>query len=356
MSKQFRIALLGAGRWGVNLLRNFLAHPQFQVAAIVDPNKAQLDAVADRFKLHPQVLLTQDWQDGLQVADLNAVVVATPAITHYTLILAALQKSYHVLAEKPLTLTVAESLELCRFAEQQRCQLVIDHTYLFHPVVSQGREILQQGRLGKLRYGYAARTHLGPVRQDVDALWDLAIHDICIFNSWLRQSPCQVAAKGTVWLQPSTFSGLEAGQDSVTSPTAGLADLVWVTLTYPDGFQALIHLCWANPDKQRRLCVVGDRATLIFDELQVAAPLVLQQGEFQRCDRKFMPVNQYRELIELPQAEPLKTVCDHFYECIEQNQPSTLSSGWLGAELVQILVALSQSLSQGGQPIALTDI
>jgi predicted dehydrogenase len=312
--------------------------------------------VAERFQLHPQVLLTQDWQAAFEVSNLDAVVVATPATTHYTLILAALQKGYHVLAEKPLTLTVAESLELCRVAEQQQRQLVIDHTYLFHPVVSQGQKILQQERLGKLRYGYAARTHLGPVRQDVDALWDLAIHDICIFNAWLRQSPCRVEAKGTVWLQPSTPSEYEAEYDSVPLLTSGLADLVWVILTYPDGFQAMIHLCWANSDKQRRLCVVGDRGTLIFDELQTETPLVLQQGEFQRNDHQFLPVNQELERIELPKAEPLKIVCDHFCDCIEQNHPSTISSGWLGAELVQILVALSQSLRQGGEPIALTNI
>lgn len=338
------LAIFGVGRWGVHLLRNFLTHPQATVVAVVDSHAQKLEAAAQQFALPADVVLTSDWRDALDIPGLEAVVIATPAVTHHTLIWAALERGYHVLAEKPLTLDYDQSRQLCQFADRQQRQLVVDHTYLFHPAVERGRQIVRENRLGRLRYGYAVRTHLGPVRQDVDALWDLAIHDIAIFNSWLGQTPFQVEARGTVWLQP----GLES---SSTNGFSGLADLVWLTLTYGDGFQATIHLCWANPDKQRRLCLVGNRATLIFDELASQSPLRLQQGEFELTGRQFVPVNQREEAVSVPSIEPLSRVCDHFLTCVQHNQPSTLSSGWLGADLVQILAALTESLKQGGMPV-----
>jgi predicted dehydrogenase len=349
MSAPIKIAVFGVGRWGTHLLRNFLAHPQVEVVAIADPVSECLTAAAKRFNLNDHILLTTDWQVAMASPGLEAVAIATPAATHYPLILTALKQGCHVLAEKPLTLEVTEALELCQIAQQQQRQLVVDHTYLFHPVVAQGQEVLKSGKLGDLRYGYAARTNLGPVRQDVDALWDLAIHDICIFNTWLGQFPCQVEAKGTVWLQPNVATALSDSSHSTIA--SGLSDLVWVILTYPSGFQAVVHLCWANPDKQRRLCVVGSQATLVFDELQTAAPLTLQWGEFQRHDRQFSPINQQQEVIPFQPTEPLQQTCAHFLNCVQTNTPSSISSGWLGAQLVQVLRALTESLQQGGQPV-----
>ena len=332
------IAIFGAGRWGMHLLRNFAHHPQAHVVAVVDPCAERLNAVASEFQLD-QVTLTQDWAEAVNLPGLEAVAIATPAVTHYSLIRAALQQGLHVLAEKPLTLEVAEALELCHLAAQQQRQLVVDHTYLFHPAVRRGKAALY--RLGIPRYGYATRTHLGPVRSDVDALWDLAIHDIAIFNYWLDAVPVQVQAQGKTWLQAPT--------DDPRFPD-GLSDLVWVKLLYPNGFQASIHLCWSNPDKQRRLCVAGSQGTLVFDELAADAPLTLFEGRFGQGQ----PSAIDRHILSLDQTEPLHQVCDHFLTCIRDNQLSDISSGWLGAELVQILSALTQSLNQNGQPVCLS--
>lgn len=330
-----KIAVIGVGRWGVNLLRNFLQHPQVKVMAVVDPNQKRLVAVKQQYNLQAEVILTTQWQEIRQIADLEAVVIATPAETHYSLIANALEWGYHVLAEKPLTLNPKECQELCELAEKQHLVLMVDHTYLFHRAVEGGQAIVNSGKLGNLRYGFASRTNLGPVRQDVDALWDLAIHDIAIFNTWLGQMPIEVQASGTVWLQ---------------NEGKGLADLVWVTLTYPDSFKAYIHLCWLNPDKQRRLGVVGSRGCLVFDEI-ANAPLTLIHGEFEVNGNQFIPVNQNQEIIHVETDEPLKRVCCHFVECIH-NQISIISSGWVGVELVQILTALTISLNQGGQSVA----
>jgi predicted dehydrogenase len=350
MTNKIQIAVIGVGRWGVHLLRNFLAHPQANVVAILDPTPERLVAVKQQFNLDENIVLTTEWQALKQVPGLTGVAIATPAITHYALIRDALQQGYHVLAEKPLTLNPIECQELCHLAEQQHSILMVDHTYLFHPAVEQGKTVVQAGKLGDLRYGYATRTHLGPVRQDVDALWDLAIHDIAIFNAWLGQIPMKVQATGTVWLQ-----GAEGKKETNSSLPQGLADLVWLTLTYPDGFQAYIHLCWLNPDKQRRLGIVGSLGSLIFDEMLRSSPLTLLHGEFEQQGNHFIPVNQKQVVLELEPGEPLERVCSCFVVSILNNTPSEVSSGWIGTQLVEILAALTASLEQGGQAVFLNN-
>ncbi|MEH2169628.1 MAG: Gfo/Idh/MocA family oxidoreductase [Nostoc sp.] len=358
MTNKINIAVIGVGRWGVHLLRNFLAHPQANVVAVVDPHPERLAAVKQQFNIDENVLLTTRWEDLKKVPGLTGVAIATPATTHYALIKDALQQGYHVLAEKPLTLDPAECRELCQLAEQRHLILMVDHTYLFHPAVERGKTVVQAGKLGDLRYGYATRTHLGPVRQDVDALWDLAIHDIAIFNAWLGQIPIKVQATGTVWLQGAGEQGSRGaeGKKDINSPLPqGLADLVWLTLTYPDGFQVYIHLCWLNPDKQRRLGIVGSLGSLIFDEMSRSSPLTLLHGEFEQQGNQFIPVNQRQVVLELEPGEPLGRVCSTFVVSVINNTPSEVSSGWVGTQLVEILAALTVSLEQGGQPVFLNN-
>ncbi|MGC1305661.1 MAG: Gfo/Idh/MocA family oxidoreductase [Phormidesmis sp.] len=330
------IALFGVGRWGTHLLRNFLAHPQVKLRAVVEASEERLEAIAPG--LDSSVELMTDWRAAMALEGLMGCAIATPAATHYDLIKTALHHNLHVLAEKPLTLDVASSQALCDLAKQKQRQLVIDHTYLFHSAVTTGKTAIKN--IGTPRYGYATRTHLGPVRRDVDALWDLAIHDISIFNHWLGESPVQVQAQGGSWLQPDVKTPL--------SPN-GLADVVWCRLQYPSGFQATIHLCWANPDKQRRLCVVGDRGTLIFDEMNRESPLAQQSGRFTENYGWFIPQNMVNKAIEVPPSEPLRNVCNHFVRCVKEGKQSRISSGEVGASFVSVLVALSDSISKGGK-------
>lgn len=339
-ARPVRLALFGVGRWGTHWLRNLQEHPQAQLLAVVDPCPDRLHTLLHTLTRQPnsEILLVSDWQQALQTPGLEAVVLATPAVTHYSMIRAALEQGLHVLCEKPLTLCPAEALELCELAERQQRQLVVDHTYLFHPAVQQGQRLIEQGELGELRYGYASRTHLGPVRLDVDALWDLAIHDIAIFNHWLDALPTQVQAQGAGWLQ--------------TAAEARQADLVWVKLTYASGFEAMIHLCWSNPDKQRRLTVTGSEGALVFNEMAVA-PLMLYRGALEAEQGQFLPVRQQHQAIQLAPIEPLQAVCEHFLGCVQQNHASQISDGRLGAKLVKILAALTQSLQQGGCPVRL---
>lgn len=347
-----KIAILGVGRWGIHLLRNFWQHSQASVVAVIDPDPERLAFCREQLELDSRVVMATDWASVRQLEGIDAVVIATPASTHYPLIADALRLGYHVLAEKPLTLDPVEGVKLCHLAEKKQRQLFVDHTYLFHPAVARGKQVMGAGELGELRYGYATRTHLGPVRRDVDALWDLAVHDIAIFNHWLGQTPTQVQAIGSVWLQGDRERREARGERNHPFPNSdGLSDLVWVTLTYPNGFQAYIHLCWLNPDKQRRLCMVGNRGSLIFDEMLAETPLTLQRGYLEQEEEHFIPAGQSREVLEIEDCEPLRRVCDRFLGNIRSPSASSVSSGWVGVQLVQILSCLSQSLQQGGQEI-----
>ncbi|NEO29293.1 MAG: Gfo/Idh/MocA family oxidoreductase [Symploca sp. SIO3C6] len=346
MVNKTKIAVLGAGRWGTHLVRNFLKHPKTVVVAVVDRQTERLAALGASLELNNSILLATDLASIPKSTQIEAVAIATPASTHYTLIKEALQRGYHVLAEKPLTLDVNECLELCCFAQQQQRQLMVDHTYLFHPAVWRAGEVIKSGGIGELRYGYAARTHLGPVRWDVNALWDLAIHDLAIFNSWLGQMPIKVKASGKVWLQRSIGKNSPLDQD--------LADLVQVTLIYATGFEAFIHLCWLNPDKQRRLSVVGTEGTLIFDEMSPEAPLTIEHGCLESNGNYFTPAGQSRQVLEIEAGQPLEFVCDHFLAHLDSCQPSPVSSGWVGTELVHILQCLQQSLQLGGQLVTVS--
>ncbi|MDY6782234.1 MAG: Gfo/Idh/MocA family oxidoreductase [Cyanobacteriota bacterium] len=347
-SKPIGIAVIGVGRWGTHLTRNFANHPQANLVAVIDRHPERLAACRERLQLGDRAVFATQWDEVRQLETIDALVIATPATTHYDLIRDALETGYHVFAEKPLTLNPNECLELTRLAEQKQLQLLVDHTYLFNPIVEKGQQIVTSGQLGELRYGYATRTNLGPVRYDVDALWDLAIHDICIFNHWLGEKPTQVQATGRVWLQPQV-------SPSTLTPS-GLSDLVWMTLTYPSGFQADIHVCWLNADKQRRLGVAGSEGTLVFDELNQNSPLSVQRGSFEVEEGHFVPAGLGLEEVEVEAAEPLRRACDRFLGNIQSSTPASLSSGWVAAELVQILTGLSQSLALGGQVVAVPDL
>ncbi|MFM2430345.1 MAG: hypothetical protein RLZZ511_1558 [Cyanobacteriota bacterium] len=330
------VAILGLGRWGVHWLRNFWEHAGARVVAIADPLTENLTRAQTLLPDNHGVYVTTDWQAAIAQPGVAAVVVVTPAVTHFEVVTTALELGLHVLVEKPLTVTTVEAQLVCEVADRQQRVLMVDHTYLFNAAIQQGQRLVQSGQLGDLRYAYATRTHLGPVRQDVDVMWDLAIHDLVILNHWVGSSPVQVAAKGQGWLQPDR----------------GLADTVWAEITYANGFEATMHWAWANADKQRRLGIVGCEGTLIFDELAVS-PLQLYQGAMMPVDQRFNPVDQAFRAINVIPVEPLAQACDHFLDCVRWQQPSSIASGWQGLDLVQTLEALARSMQQNGLPVAI---
>ncbi|MBD2231623.1 Gfo/Idh/MocA family protein [Phormidium tenue] len=336
--RPLNLAIFGLGRWGSHLLRNFLALPAARVVAIVDPDRQRLDELRDRFALGDTVACHDDWPQAMAHPGLEAVVIATPASTHYPMIQAALKAGLHVLSEKPLTLDSDSSAALCQLATTQQRQLIVDHTYLFHPAVQRGHELCRQ--IGPLRYGYAARTNLGPVRSDADVFWDLAIHDVSILNYWLGQGPLAVAAWGSVWLQ--------------TEAATKLRDTGWLRLIYPNPvgnapLEVMVHVSWANPDRQRRLALVGDRGTLVFDESPQAQPLTLHSGHFQPQESSFVPSSLAVESVAIAPLEPLQQMCTHFLNCIANDVPSPISAGSMATDLVKVMEAIARAAETGQQ-------
>lgn len=354
-----KIAVVGAGRWGTHWTRIGLEHPDFQLGAVVDPIAASLDRMTERYgdrppwqdvKLCPSLAAAMEAQPDDQ--PLEAVIVATPAVDHVGTVSFALNQGLHVLVEKPVTMTVADGEKLAAIAQARRKILCIDHTYLFNGAVTAGKAFIAKGNLQTLRYGYATRTHFAPVRQDVDALWDLVIHDICIFNHWLDDFPTEVSARGITWLQPGD-SAQPAATSDYPVPANGLADQTWLVLRYGSGVEITIHLCWSNPDKQRRLVLVGDRGALVFDDLRAEQPLTFLGSEWKQGDRNqgqplFSPQVDEPQGVAIEQVEPLKAVADCFVEAIATGKIDPRSSADTGIGLVKVLAAASRSLRWGG--------
>ena len=357
------IAVVGAGRWGSHWARIALEHPELRLGAVVDPIAASLERLTGRYGDRPEwqrVKLCSNLAEAIaaQPKDdpLEAAIVATPAVDHLERVSFALEQGLHVLVEKPITLTVSGGKAIMAIAEHRQKILCVDHTYLFNGAVTAGQKFLKAGTLDTPRYGYATRTHFAPVRQDVDALWDLAIHDICIFNHWLGETPQEVSARGATWLQPQQDSSLQPADFPMLSQ--GLADQVWLTLRYGSGVEVTIHLCWSNPDKQRRLVLVGDRGALVFDEMRPKQPLTVLGSQWETGDRNqgqplFMPNMDDPQAVPIEAVEPLKAVADCFVEAIATGTIDPRSSAETGINLVKVLAAASRSLSQGGiwQPV-----
>ncbi len=332
-----RVAVLGAGQWGPNLIRNFHNHQASEVAWVVDRDPERLALVRQRY---PDIATADDPARALADPAVDAVVVATPTVTHYALASAALLAGKHVLVEKPIAAAVAEAEELCAEADRRGRVLMVGHVFLFNRAIRRVKEYLDEGRLGRVFYLSMVRTNLGPIRMDVNAAWDLAAHDVAIANYWLGAVPAQVAAQGGSWIN------------------VGLEDAVFANLIYPNGTIANLHVSWLSPRKVRDITVVGERAMLTFDDMNLSEPLRLYDKTV-TADRRPGFVDTFASFrtsiregdIVIPKVgtgEPLKAECDHFLECVATGA-RPLADGWSGAAAVRVLAALDRSIANGGR-------
>jgi predicted dehydrogenase len=331
-----RIAVIGAGHWGPNLIRNFHNHQASDVAWVVDRDEARLALTKSRY---PEIHVTTDPALALADPGVDAVIVATPTTTHYGLALAALQAGKHVLVEKPIATRTAEAEELCELAERNGRVLMVGHVFLYNRAIRRAKEYLKEGRIGEVFYLSMMRTNLGPIRMDVNAAWDLAAHDIAIANYWLDATPVAAAAQGGSWIN------------------AGIEDAIFANLFYPDRIVANLHVSWLSPRKVRDITVVGEKGMLTFDDMNLSEPLRVydKQVTEQQTPGFIDTFASFRTSIRegdilIPQvgvSEPLKAECDHFLECVAKGT-RPLSDGWSGAAAVRVLAALERSLRNGG--------
>lgn len=331
-------AVIGAGHWGPNLIRNFHTHQASEVLWVVDRDSARLAQVRSRF---PEIQIAEDVDAVFSDERVKAVVVATPTTTHYQLGKRALEAGMHALIEKPISARSGEGEELCVLAERANLILMVGHVFLYNMAVQAVRRYVQSGELGRIQYISMVRTNLGPIRTDVNAAWDLASHDISIANYWLGIGPQTASAVGGTWVN------------------SGIEDALFATLRYPDNVLVNMHTSWLNPRKARDITVVGDKRMLTFDDMNLNEPIRVYDKQVTDVRVKQSFVDNFAEFrasiregdITIPRValgEPLKNECDHFVECIRKgNEP--LTNGRDAVAVVRALEAIAISMRSGGR-------
>lgn len=323
------IAVIGAGYWGVNHVRNF--HDLGALSMVCDTSKSSLEKIAERF---PDVRVETDITSAIVSPDVRGVVIATPAETHYTIAYAAIEAGKDVLVEKPLTLDVAEGERLVNLAAQRGSILMVGHLLEYHPAVLRLRQLIESGEIGDLRYIYSNRLNLGKVRREENILWSFAPHDIAIILRLIGAWPSRVAVNGGAYLQPS------------------IADVTVTSIEFPIGVRAHIFVSWLHPYKEQRLVVVGSKRMAVFDDVRIDGKLVVYDQGVEFVDGE--PVTRKNDGIaeKLDAAEPLQRECLEFLECIETRR-HPLTDGESGLRVLRVLDAAERSLAAGGTPIGL---
>ncbi len=348
--KKKKIGIIGVGHWGPNFVRNFHTHLKSTVAMVSDTNTKRLELIAERY---PDIKLTQTADEVISHPDLDAVVICTPTVTHYELTKKALEKGKSVFVEKPLATDYKECKELVTLAEKAKRLLFVGHIFVYNKSIQTVKKYIDQGELGHIYYIYATRTNLGPVRQDVSALWDLAPHDISIFQYWLGCTPDKVSARGGHFLSTSRE---DVGFATYHYPSKSLGT------GQDSSILANIHVSWLSPKKVREIVIVGEKKMLVWDDMDITNPIRIY-------DKKIVvdnpPQNQlvdsfmgFRASIQegdtlmpkIQMNEPLSAECTAFLEALDDPSKS-LSNGRHGADVVKVLQATDLSMQKGGAEV-----
>ena len=327
-----KVGMIGLGHWGPNLFRNFYENPDVSLEIICDKSPEKQRKL-NRYK----VPFTTDYTEVVAPGNgLDAVIVATPLGSHYEIALAALQAGKHLFIEKPIAPSAQQVRELMAVAEQKKLCFMVGHVFLYNSGIRYAKEQIESGELGKILFIHGQRTNLGPVRNDANALWDLAAHDISIFNYWLNDHPSEVTATGSCLLEPQ------------------IEDVVSATFSYSNGVKCNILASWLHPCKVRQITVVGDKKMLVWDDMSSGEPIRIFDKSITRAE--------YREQVEgtlaefqfsiqdgqvlIPRiglSEPLRSECNHFIDCII-NKKKPLTDGMNGYEVVAALEAATASI------------
>ncbi len=314
--KKVTLAQFGCGYWGPNLLRNFSALPDCRMKYLVDPSEERRRFVSREF---PQVQVEAQIDVALNDPEVDAVIVATPAGSHFELACRALRAGKHIFVEKPLATTVAEVDEIARIAAELQLVVMVGHTFLYNAAVRYVKKLIDAGDLGELRYIYSQRLNLGRIRSDIDALWNFAPHDIAIIQYWLGD--------------PDPVAVSRRGIDCVQS---GIEDVVFLNILYPNKVMANIHVSWLDPQKVRKMVVVGSKKMVVYDDVADEKVIIYDKGidvraklaERMDYDRPGQAAFSHRSGdIHIPKIdfpEPLRTEAQHFADCIlQKTEPLT---------------------------------
>jgi len=329
-----RLAIVGLGYWGPNLLRNFDQLRDCEVLFCCDLNDANLRRIKEQY---PYIQITDDYDALVANPQIDAIVIATSAVTHYDLVKKALLHNKHVFVEKPLTMNFEHAVELVELASRADRKLMVGHLMEYHPAIETLKEIIKSGELGEVYYLYSQRVNLGKIRKDENALWSFAPHDLSIIMYLLEMEPASVSASGQAYLQE------------------GIEDVVFVNLQFPDKTMAQIQLSWLDPHKIRKTTVVGSQKMAVFDDMEATEKLKIYDKGV--SNSQFVSFGEALSLrfgdISIPyikMTEPLKLECQHFLDCIKNNQ-TPRSDGRDGLRVVKVLQAAQESLDKSGMPV-----
>jgi predicted dehydrogenase len=334
--EQVHFGVIGYGYWGPQLVRNLSGLGGGAVDFIADLDDAQL---ARAHVHHRQVTLIRDAAQLFESA-IDAVIIATPVHTHYSLARQALLANKHVFVEKPLAVKVSEVEDLIRLADEQKRVLMVGYTFLYHKAVQELRRIISEEQLGKLYYIDAQRLNLGLFRKDVNVVWDLAPHDLSMLRYLLDKDPIAVRATGAAYIQQN------------------IHDVVYIYLRYANGMLAHLHLSWLHPSKVRRLTIVGDQRMALYDDVDPHDKVRIYNRGVDRpahstTFEEFQLSYRSGEIIipSIGWKEPLQAECEHFAECIRTGtQP--LTDGIWSLPITRTLDAIQRSLEGDGQEVA----
>ncbi|MEW5945083.1 MAG: Gfo/Idh/MocA family oxidoreductase [bacterium] len=335
-----RIAVIGAGYWGKNLVRSFYGVEGGRLAAVCDVAPGAFSSLK---RLYRDVRYVRDYGEVISSGDVDAVVVATPAELHYRMAMDALRAGKHVLVEKPLSLKSGDCRRLIAEAEKRKLILMAGHTFLYNDAVNAVKGLIDSGELGEVYYIYAQRLNLGVVRRDVDVVWNLAPHDVSIICMWLGEVPGSVSARGRTYLQ------------------RGIHDVAFVDLYFGGEVFAHVHVSWLDPGKVRAITIVGSRKMAVYDDVSPDAKVrVYDKGISVRNLRerlgdyddfgKFQLITRAGDLVvpKIDFREPLQVESAHFVECVREGR-RPLTDGRNGLDVVRVLEAAQRSLQTGGK-------
>lgn len=334
-----RIGVIGYGYWGPNLVRNFAETPGTEIVAVGDVRPERLELVHRRY---PAVEVTTDVHRVIRNPNVDAVVLATPVSTHFPLAMEAIEAGKHVLIEKPMTATVDESLRLVEAADRRRLTLMVDHTFVFTGAVRKIRRLIEEGSLGDIFYYDSTRINLGLFQQDIDVIWDLAVHDVAIMDYILPESPVEVSATG------------------ISHMNGGTEDLAYVTAFYDSPLIAHINVNWLSPVKVRRTLVGGSKQMIVYDDVENSEKIKIydkgvnfkngSQSEFLNFPVSYRSGDMYAPKIDMTEA--LRLVAQHFTDCVHIGAPP-LTDGLAGLRVVSVLEAATKSMKMRGAAVSL---
>jgi len=326
-----KFGVIGYGYWGPNVVRNLQSISGAEVASVCDKSSAS------RKKAHkscPNVYVTADAMELINSPEIDAVAIITPVWTHFELAKAALSNGKHVFVEKPFASNAAQAEQLIELAEQKNLKIMVDHTFLFTGAVKKIKQLLQEGRLGKLYYYDSMRVNLGLFQHDVNVVWDLAPHDLSIMDYLIERNPEALVATGEKHLN-------------------GFEDVAFITLYFPDNIIAHLNVNWLSPVKVRTTLIGGESKMLVWNDLEADEKVKVYDRGVEITNREglYELLVNYRSgdmwAPQLEQVEALRHELTYFVECI-QNDSNPLNDGAAGLRIVKILEAANKSIRKRG--------